>query len=75
MSSSSWKSLPESPKALWRQVEELQDKVKAEPIQVPQDPVEFVKVLFNFKPTDYQERLLRDPSKRIAVRRSRRKKP
>ena len=35
MNSSSWKSLPESPKALWRQVEELQDKVKAEPIQVP----------------------------------------
>ena len=71
MNSSSWKNLPESPKALWRQVEELQDKVKAEPIQVPQDPIEFVKVLFNFKPTDYQERLLRDPSKRIAVRWSR----
>lgn len=38
---------------------------------IPTDPVEFATKLFSFKPTPYQERLLRDKSKRIAVRFSR----
>ena len=35
------------------------------------DPVLFCKAFFNFNPTDYQARLLRDTSKRIVVRWSR----
>ncbi|MEM2293176.1 MAG: terminase family protein [Nitrososphaerota archaeon] len=37
-------------------------------LELPNDPVEFVIKLFNFKPTLYQEKLLRDNSKRIVVR-------
>jgi len=44
------------------------DLLKPEDIALPKDPVEFVKAVFNFSPTDYQERLLRDKSKRIVVR-------
>ena len=40
-------------------------------MHVPQDPLEFVKALFKFTPTQYQEQLLRDESKRIVVRWSR----
>jgi phage FluMu gp28-like protein len=38
---------------------------------VPQDAVEFAKLLFNFAPKDYQAKLLKDDSKRIVVRWSR----
>ena len=36
-------------------------------VEVPRDPVEFAKKILNFHPLPYQERLLRDGSKRIAV--------
>jgi phage FluMu gp28-like protein len=42
--------------------------LKPQTVALPKDPVEFVKVIFKFNPTDYQERLLRDESKRIVVR-------
>jgi len=35
---------------------------------IPADPMEFAVKLFGFKPTSYQEKLLRDQSKRIVVR-------
>jgi phage terminase large subunit GpA-like protein len=35
---------------------------------IPDDPVEFAAKILNFKPTPYQEKLLRDESKRIVVR-------
>jgi phage FluMu gp28-like protein len=41
------------------------------PPSLPKDPVEFAQQLFNFKPYEYQAKLLRDNSKRIAVRWSR----
>lgn len=37
----------------------------------PTDPVEFCKDVLRFKPTDYQEKFLRDPSQFIALRWSR----
>jgi phage FluMu gp28-like protein len=71
VSAGTWKSLPDSPGALWRQVEKLQAEKEVKPFFVPEDPVEFAGALFKFHPTDYQARLLRDQSKRIAVRWSR----
>lgn len=40
-------------------------------VQLPQDPVEFVRALFKFEPTEYQRRLLEDPARRVVVRWSR----
>lgn len=37
-------------------------------VEIPQDPVDLARILFRFEPTEYQQRLLRDPSKRIVVR-------
>ena len=45
-----------------------EEKEKKEQIKIPEDPVDFSEKIFNFKPTEYQARLLRDPSKRIVVR-------
>jgi len=52
-------------------LEELRRLKKKEPVQVPEDPVDFCQKWFNFTPTEYQARLLRDKSKRIVVRWSR----
>jgi phage FluMu gp28-like protein len=71
MSMPSWRGLPESPGALWREVDKLKKDVPTKQFLVPEDPVEFCRVLFKFEPTEYQAKLLRDPSKRIAVRWSR----
>jgi hypothetical protein len=40
-------------------------------LSLPRDAVEFVQTLFNFKPYEYQAKLLRDDKKRIVVRWSR----
>jgi hypothetical protein len=57
---------------LKRRVEGLKkrtgSKERAEAPRVPEDPVAFARELFGFTPTEYQARLLRDPSKRIVVR-------
>ena len=71
MSESTWKSLPESPATLWREIDKLERDNVPKPVLVPEDPVEFCRALFKFEPTEYQARLLRDQSKRIAVRWSR----
>jgi phage FluMu gp28-like protein len=70
---SSWKSLPDSLAALWRQVEKLQSELgeKSKHLIIPNDPVEFAKAFFNFEAKEYQANLLRDNSKRIVVRWSR----
>jgi len=52
-------------------LEELRRLKKKEPVQVPEDPVDFCQKWFKFTPTEYQARLLRDKSKRIVVRWSR----
>ncbi|MGD0072522.1 MAG: terminase family protein [Candidatus Bathyarchaeia archaeon] len=44
---------------------------KAQPLQLPSDPVEFAQSLFGFTAKSYQVELLRDKSKRIVVRWSR----
>lgn len=52
-----------------KKLERLKNELRStERINIPQDPVEFAKSLFSFTPTEYQERLLRDENKRIAVR-------
>jgi len=71
VSASTWKSLPESPATLWREIDKLERDNVPKPILVPEDPVEFCRALFKFEPTEYQAKLLRDQSKRIAVRWSR----
>jgi len=48
--------------------EDEQQKAK---LEVPDDPVKFCQKWFNFTPTDYQAKLLRDQKKRIVVRWSR----
>ena len=48
-----------------------QDLYSTGKIQIPPDPVELARLAFKFTPTVYQERLLRDKSKRIVVRWSR----
>ena len=40
-------------------------------VELPRDPVEFARRILRFDPLPYQEKLLRDGSKRIAVRMSR----
>lgn len=62
-------------KSLKRRLKTLKDRIEQESgrslstsIDIPSDPVEFAVKLFKFKPTLYQEKLLRDRSKRIAVR-------
>jgi phage FluMu gp28-like protein len=52
-------------------LEELRRLKKKEPVQVPEDPVDFCQKWFNFTPTEYQAKLLRDQKKRIVVRWSR----
>lgn len=68
MSGSRWKGLPESPAALWRQVEKLENEVDSQPLVIPEDAVKFVQDLFHFAPKEYQASLLRDEKKRIVVR-------
>jgi len=50
--------------------QKIAQKRKSQPT-LPNDPVEFVQTLFNFKPCEYQAKLLRDDKKRIVVRWSR----
>lgn len=50
---------------------ELQSLEKAESVEIPSDPIEFAGEILAFHPLPYQEKLLRDESKRIAVRMSR----
>ena len=67
-------SLPDSPRALWREIEKLKqqtDTLSKTQVKLPDDPVDFVSTLFRFKANDYQSKLLRDASKRIVVRWSR----
>jgi phage FluMu gp28-like protein len=71
LSAASWKSLPESPAALWREIDKLKGESEKEPLTIPEDSVEFAKALFKFTPKDYQAALLEDKSKRIVVRWSR----
>jgi len=71
VSAPTWKSLPESPATLWREIAKLERDNVPKPVLVPEDPVEFCRALFKFEPTEYQAKLLRDQSKRIAVRWSR----
>jgi phage FluMu gp28-like protein len=55
-----------------RKLEKLKKQLQStENLDIPKDAVEFVKTLFNFSPTTYQQRLLLDTSKRIVVRWSR----
>jgi phage FluMu gp28-like protein len=70
---SGWRGLPESSKALWREVAKLQSKkpADAKSLVLPEDPVAFVKDFFGFQVKQYQAELLQDKSKRIAVRWSR----
>src|SRR6266702_4792327 len=51
---------------LKQQVDEQETRVA-----IPTDPVEFCENLLKFKPTDYQEKFLRDKSQFIALRWSR----
>lgn len=44
------------------------DKEEPNQTEIPKDAIEFAQKILNFKALPYQERLLRDPSKRIAVR-------
>lgn len=55
---------------LKRELQSLEEE-ESKRIEIPNDPIEFAKKILNFNPLPYQERLLRDPSKRIAVRMSR----
>jgi len=64
-------------KKLQKTIEQLYEKSEAEDtgadsqLQIPSDIIAFVLLLFNFKPTEYQAKLLTDKSKRIVVRWSR----
>ena len=58
-------------RGLRKRYRDLQLQRKKESFEIPSDPIEFCIKLFGFYPTPYQEKLLRDPSKRIAVRWSR----
>ena len=51
--------------------EEAEEKNTKSSLPIPTDPVEFARVLFKFKPTEYQAKLLSDKSKRIVIRWSR----
>jgi phage FluMu gp28-like protein len=54
---------------LRRRVERVRDRhAKYRLSETPEDPVEFAVRLLGFRPTAYQERLLRDGAKRIVVR-------
>jgi hypothetical protein len=61
----SWRELKKRVEGL---KERSGSKEKAEAPRVPDDPVALSQEWFGFKPTEYQARLLRDPSKRIVVR-------
>jgi phage FluMu gp28-like protein len=57
---------------LKRELQSLEEGEAAEErLEVSDDPVDFCRKWFNFTPTEYQARLLRDKSKRIVVRWSR----
>jgi phage FluMu gp28-like protein len=47
------------------------DQLEETEVEVSEDPVDFCQKWFNFTPTEYQAKLLRDKSKRIVVRWSR----
>ncbi|MEM0050712.1 MAG: terminase family protein [Candidatus Bathyarchaeia archaeon] len=63
----SWRGLSRRVERIRRKIE----KAHLEEINIPYDPVEFAEKILNFHPLPYQERLLRDPGKRIVVRMSR----
>jgi len=52
---------------LQRELQSLESPSEQQ-IVIPEDPVEFAERVLGFRPYPYQARLLRDPSKRIAVR-------
>jgi len=49
----------------------LMERERSEPFNVPDDPVTFCRDYLGFRPTEYQVRLLRDPSQFIVARWSR----
>jgi len=67
---SAWMRFKSNYWSLKRRLRDLKprEEQEEEPPSIPSDPVEFAVKLFNFKPTPYQEKLLRDESKRIVVR-------
>jgi len=52
---------------LQRELQSLESPSEQQ-IVIPEDPVEFAERVLGFRPYPYQAKLLRDPSKRIAVR-------
>ena len=58
-------------KKLKQEFEEIGSQETVSQLQLPEDPVQFVQLLFGFTPKEYQANLLRDESKRIVVRWSR----
>jgi len=47
LSASTWKSPPESPATLWREIGKLERDNVPKPVLVPEDPVEFCRALFD----------------------------
>src|SRR5208337_4070658 len=68
-----WRILNEKLKHLRKKRNALKQRTlqAKSPPSLPKDPVEFAQQLLKFKPYEYQAKLLRDNSKRIAVRWSR----
>ncbi|MDH5483360.1 MAG: terminase family protein [Candidatus Bathyarchaeota archaeon] len=59
----SWKTLPDSPQALWRQVEKLRKKYeKPEALPFPAQKIKFFKNVLRLKPYPYQAKFLLDRS-------------
>lgn len=63
MSTDDWRTLPDSPQALMKQVQKIgQERRKCVGLKVPDDPVEFFEKILRIKPFLYQAEFLRDPS-------------
>jgi hypothetical protein len=58
-----WRSLPDSPQTLWREVERLKQRYqKIGSIHVPVDPIRFFDEVLHLKPFPYQADFLHDPA-------------
>ena len=58
-------------RSIWRRIEKLERKINEliqKPPDLPQDPVEFCNKILQFRPTSYQEKLLKTESKRVILR-------
>jgi hypothetical protein len=69
MSGNDWRTLPDSPQSLLREVEKIrQQRQKDINIEIPKDPVEFFEKYLHIKPFPYQAEFLRDKSALKALR-------